>query len=75
MKGLAACSFQRSVAGSPEINSVCLSLTSLMDMSDLLELSKGLSKIGAKIFESLWFKLRTSKAPFSFLAYTCIRCY
>ncbi len=25
----------------------------LMDISDLLELSKGLSKIGAKIFESL----------------------
>ena len=39
----------------------------LMDMSDLLELSKGLSKIGAMIFESLWFKLRTSKSPFSFL--------
>ena len=39
----------------------------LMDMSDLLELSKGLSKIGAKIFESLWLKLRTSKSPFSFL--------
>ena len=38
----------------------------LMDMSDLLELSKGLSKIGAKIFESLWFKLRTSKSSFSF---------
>ena len=38
-----------------------------MDLSDLLELSKGLSKIGAKIFESLWFKLRTSKSPFSFL--------
>ena len=34
---------------------------------DLLELSKGLSKIGAKIFESFWFKLRTSKSPFSFL--------
>ena len=31
----------------------------LMDMSDLLELSKGLSKIGAKIFESMWFKLLT----------------
>ncbi len=31
-----------------------------MDMSDLLELSKGLSKIGAKIFECFWFKLRTS---------------
>ena len=29
----------------------------LMDMSVLLELSKGLSKIGAKIFESMWFKL------------------
>ena len=39
----------------------------LMDMSDVLELSKGLSKIGAKIFENLWFKLRTSKSPFSFL--------
>jgi hypothetical protein len=39
----------------------------LMDMSDLLELSKGLSKIGAKIFESLWLKLWTSKSPFSFL--------
>jgi hypothetical protein len=39
----------------------------LMDMSDLLELSKDLSKIGAKIFESLWLKLRTSKSPFSFL--------
>ena len=39
----------------------------LMDMSDLLELSKGLSKIGAKIFECFWFKLRTSKSPFSFL--------
>ena len=39
----------------------------LMDMSDLLELSKGLSKIGAKIFECFWFKLRTSKPPFSFL--------
>ena len=39
----------------------------LMDMSDLLELSKGLSKIGAKIFEFFWFKLRTSKSTFSFL--------
>ena len=39
----------------------------LMDMSDLLELSKGLSKIGAKICESLWLKFRTSKSPFSFL--------
>ena len=39
----------------------------LMDMGDLLELSKGLSKIGAKIFEGVWFKLRTSKSPFSFL--------
>ena len=28
----------------------------LMDLSDLLELSKGLSKIGAKIFEGLWLK-------------------
>ena len=36
----------------------------LMDMGDLLELSKGLSKIGAKIFECLWFKLRTSKSLF-----------
>ena len=32
----------------------------LMDMGDLLELSKGLSKIGAKIFEGVWFKIRTS---------------
>ena len=39
----------------------------LMDMGDLLELSKGLSKIGAKIFEGVWLKLRTSKSPFSFL--------
>ncbi len=39
----------------------------LMDMGDLLELSRGLSKIGAKIFECFWFKLRTSKSPFSFL--------
>ena len=33
----------------------------LMDMGDLLELSKGLSKIGAKIFEGegVWFKLRS----------------
>ena len=38
----------------------------LMDMGDLLELSKGLSKIGAKIFEGVWFKLWTSKSPFSF---------
>ncbi len=37
----------------------------LMDMIDLFELSKGLSKIGANIFESLWFKLRTSKSPFT----------
>ncbi len=36
-------------------------------MGDLLELSKGLSKTGAKIFEGMWFKLRTSKPPFSFL--------
>ena len=35
----------------------------LIDMSDLL----GLSKIGAKIFEGLWFELRTSKSSFSFL--------
>ena len=61
----------------------------LMDLGDILELSKGLSKIGAKIFEVLWFKLRTSKSPFSFLdklvsgkqstssrfACTYIRCY
>ena len=39
----------------------------LMDMGDLLELSKGLSKIGSKVFEGLWFKLRTSKSLFSFL--------
>ena len=39
----------------------------LMDTGDLLELPKGLSKIGAKIFEGAWFKLRTSKSPFSFL--------
>ena len=40
----------------------------LIDLSDILELSKGLSKIGAKIFEGLWFKLLTSKgSPFSFL--------
>ena len=39
----------------------------LMDMGDLLELSKGLSKIGAKIFEGVWFKLRTWKSPVSFL--------
>ncbi len=38
-----------------------------MDLIDLLELSKGLSKIGTKIFECLWYKLRTSKSPFSFL--------
>ena len=38
----------------------------LMDMGDLLELSKGLSKIGAKIIEGLWLKLRTSEHPFSF---------
>jgi hypothetical protein len=37
-----------------------------MDMGDLLELelSKGLSKIGATIFEGVWFKLRTSQSPF-----------
>ena len=40
---------------------------SLMDIGDAMELSKGLSKIGAKIFEGLWFKLRISKSPFSFL--------
>ena len=39
----------------------------LMDMGYLLALSKGLSKIGAKIFEGLWFELRTSKSYFSFL--------
>ena len=39
----------------------------LMGLSDLWELTKGLSKISGKIFESLWFKLRTSKSPFSFL--------
>ena len=33
----------------------------------ILELSKGLSKIGAKIIEGVRFKLRTSKSPFSFL--------
>ena len=38
-----------------------------MDMHDLLELSKGLSKIGAKIFEGLWLKFRTSKSPYTFL--------
>ena len=38
----------------------------LMDLSDLLELSKGLSKIGAKIFEGLRFKF-PSKSPFSCL--------
>ncbi len=37
-----------------------------MDTGDLLELSKDprLSKIGAKIFVGVWFKLRTSKSPF-----------
>jgi hypothetical protein len=39
----------------------------LMDMSDLLELSKGLSEIGATIFEGLRLKLRTSKSPLSFV--------
>ena len=34
----------------------------LMDMGNLLELSKGLSKIGAKIFEGVWFKLWASKS-------------
>ena len=56
--------------GSLEISSLSLTFLDqldLMDISDLLELSKGISKIGAKIFESLWFKLRTSKSPFSFL--------
>ena len=57
--------------GSPESDQIGMSFLDqlgLMDMSDLLELSKGLSKIGAKIFESLWFmfKLRTSKSPFLF---------
>jgi hypothetical protein len=44
-----------------------LDLLGLMDMSDLLELLKGLLKIGTHIFEVLWFNLRTSKSPFSFL--------
>ena len=39
----------------------------LMDTIDFLELSKGLSKIAAKIFEGVWFKRWTSKSPFSFL--------
>ena len=39
----------------------------LMDMGNLMALSKGLSKIGAKIFEGLWFELRASKSSFSFL--------
>ena len=34
----------------------------LMDMGDLLELPKCLSKIGTKVFEDLWFKLRTSNS-------------
>jgi hypothetical protein len=62
----------------------------LMDMSDLMELSKGLFKIGEKIFDSLWFKLQNQIPSFLFsintdlvpklstsspFAYTCIRCY
>ena len=41
----------------------------LMNMSDLLKLSKGPSKIGAKMLSVLWFKLRTSKSPFSIKMY------
>ena len=50
-----------------EFGMTLLDQMGLVDMSDLLELSKGLSKISARVFESLWFKLRTSKSPFSFL--------
>ena len=48
-----------------QIGMTFLNQLGLMDMRDLLELSKGLSKIGAKIFESLWFGHQSS--PFSFL--------
>ncbi len=41
-----------------------------MEMGDLTELSKGLSKIGAKNFEGVCFKLRTSKPPFLYLINT-----
>ena len=58
---------QRSILVLILIGMTVLDQLGLMDMSDLLELSKGLSKIGAKIFEGLWCKLRTSKSPFSFL--------
>ena len=37
-----------------QIGMTFLDQLGLMDMIDLLELSKGLSKIGAKIFESVW---------------------
>ena len=38
----------------------------LMDMSDLLELSKGLSKIGAKIFEESVVQTSDFKVPLFF---------
>ena len=37
----------------------------LMDLIDLLELSKGLSKIGAKLFELMWLNLRKTNFPLS----------
>jgi hypothetical protein len=42
-----------------ELGMAFLDQLGLMDMIDLLELSKSLSKIGAIIFERLWLKLRT----------------
>ena len=37
----------------------------LMDLIDLLELSKGLSKIGAKLLELMWLNLRKTNFPLS----------
>jgi hypothetical protein len=44
------------------INELCMTFLDqlgLMDVSDLLELSKGLSKIGTKTFERLLLKLQS----------------
>ena len=37
----------------------------LMGLIELLEMSKGLSKIGAKLFESMWLNLRKTNFPLS----------
>ncbi len=41
----------------------------LMDLIDLLELSKGLSKIGAKLFELMWLNLRKTNFPLSVFSF------